>query len=52
MAEETKHINVRLPLDVHAAALKLAANDDRSLNKLIVRLIREAATRPAPKPKP
>ncbi|WP_232795227.1 toxin-antitoxin system HicB family antitoxin [Kitasatospora sp. NRRL B-11411] len=39
----TKHLNLRLPDDVHAAAVAAAAADDRSLNSWITTVVRRAA---------
>jgi predicted HicB family RNase H-like nuclease len=35
-----KTLNVRLPDDIHAALVTMAEQDDRSLNNMIVALIR------------
>ncbi|MFD8805397.1 toxin-antitoxin system HicB family antitoxin [Streptomyces sp. NPDC059597] len=39
----TKHVNLRLPDDVHAAAVVAAAADDRSLNSWLISVVRRAA---------
>ncbi|WP_354431879.1 toxin-antitoxin system HicB family antitoxin [Streptomyces sp. FZ201] len=39
----TKHVNLRLPDDVHAMAVAAAAADDRSLNSWLVSVVRRAA---------
>jgi hypothetical protein len=38
-------ITVRLPPEVHAAAVALATREDRTLNNLILRLVRQATER-------
>ncbi|MFB7084785.1 toxin-antitoxin system HicB family antitoxin [Streptomyces sp. NPDC056296] len=39
----TKHVNLRLPDDVHAMAAAAAAADDRSLNSWLISVVRRAA---------
>jgi len=39
----TKHVNLRLPDDVHALAVAAAAADDRSLNSWLISVVRRAA---------
>ncbi|MFG3296049.1 toxin-antitoxin system HicB family antitoxin [Streptomyces sp. NPDC048179] len=39
----TKHVNLRLPDDVHALAVAAAATDDRSLNSWMISIVRRAA---------
>ncbi|MEU9185892.1 toxin-antitoxin system HicB family antitoxin [Streptomyces sp. NPDC048484] len=39
----TKHVNLRLPDDVHAMAVAAAATDDRSLNSWLIAIVRRAA---------
>ncbi|MEU4982523.1 toxin-antitoxin system HicB family antitoxin [Streptomyces sp. NPDC021969] len=39
----TKHVNLRLPDDVHAMAVAAAAADDRSLNSWLTAVVRRAA---------
>lgn len=39
----TKHVNLRLPDDVHEKAVAAAAADDRSLNSWLVAIVRRAA---------
>ncbi|MFK4104460.1 toxin-antitoxin system HicB family antitoxin [Streptomyces sp. NPDC019531] len=38
----TKHVNLRLPDDVHAMAVTAAAADDRSLNSWLISVVRRA----------
>ncbi|WP_405777542.1 toxin-antitoxin system HicB family antitoxin [Streptomyces sp. NBC_01538] len=38
----TKHVNLRLPDDVHALAVAAAAADDRSLNSWLISVVRRA----------
>nr|WP_217687815.1 toxin-antitoxin system HicB family antitoxin [Streptomyces antibioticus] len=38
----TKHVNLRLPDDVHALAVAAAATDDRSLNSWLISVVRRA----------
>ena len=40
-----KHVNVRLSEDVHAALVAMAEADDRSLNNMIVVLIKDEQQR-------
>jgi predicted HicB family RNase H-like nuclease len=42
----TKHVNLRLPDDVHAAAVAAADADDRSLNSWLIAVVRQAASLP------
>jgi predicted HicB family RNase H-like nuclease len=35
-----KQLNLRLPDDIHAALTAMAEDDDRSLNKMVIALIR------------
>lgn len=44
MAEAVVKLMLRLPPDLHAALSEWARDDDRSLNNLIVRLLRRAVT--------
>jgi hypothetical protein len=39
----TKHVNLRLPDDVHEMAVAAAADDDRSLNSWLISVVRRAA---------
>lgn len=39
----TKHVNLRLPDDVHEMAVAAAAADDRSLNSWLIAVVRRAA---------
>jgi len=39
----TKHVNLRLPDDVHALAIAAADADDRSLNSWLIAVVRRAA---------
>ncbi|MGO1791704.1 MAG: Arc family DNA-binding protein [Micrococcaceae bacterium] len=39
----TKHVNLRLPDDVHEQAVSAAADDDRSLNSWLISVVRRAA---------
>jgi predicted HicB family RNase H-like nuclease len=39
----TKHVNLRLPDDVHEMAVAAAAVDDRSLNSWLIAVVRRAA---------
>ncbi|MCZ4511417.1 toxin-antitoxin system HicB family antitoxin [Streptomyces sp. ActVer] len=39
----TKHVNLRLPDDVHEMAVAAAAADDRSLNSWLISVVRHAA---------
>ncbi|MEH0422909.1 toxin-antitoxin system HicB family antitoxin [Streptomyces sp. B21-083] len=39
----TKHVNLRLPDDVHAMAVAAADADDRSLNSWLISVVRHAA---------
>jgi predicted HicB family RNase H-like nuclease len=41
--------SIRLPDDLHAAASKLASEEDRSLNNWIVQIIKRAISKPARK---
>ncbi len=45
MAEAEKKFTLRLPEDLHAALSRMAAEDDRSLHSMVVRILREAAER-------
>jgi hypothetical protein len=38
----TKHVNLRLPDDVHEMAVAASAADDRSLNSWLVAVVRRA----------
>jgi len=38
----TKHVNLRLPDDVHEMAVAAAAADDRSLNSWLIAIVRRA----------
>lgn len=38
----TKHVNLRLPDDVHALAVAAADADDRSLNSWLIAVVRRA----------
>ncbi|GGS41321.1 hypothetical protein GCM10010221_45140 [Streptomyces parvus] len=38
----TKHVNLRLPDDVHEKAVAAAASDDRSLNSWLISVVRRA----------
>lgn len=40
-----KHVNVRLPDDIHAVLAAMAEADDRSLNNMIVVLIKDEQQR-------
>ena len=42
MAEALVKFFVRVPPDLHAALVEWAREEDRSLNKLVVRLLRQA----------
>lgn len=44
MAELAVKLMLRLPPDVHATLTEWAREEDRSLNNLIVRLLRRAVT--------
>src|SRR6266536_2211701 len=44
-AEPTVNFTVRLPRSLHAAATEIASRDDRTLNNLIVHLLRREAER-------
>jgi hypothetical protein len=46
--EPSVSLQVRLPVSLHAAVKSIAAEDDRSLNAMIVRLLREAVARREP----
>ena len=37
-----KHVNLRLPDDLHALLVEAAKTDDRSLNSEIIHLLRQA----------
>nr|WP_307630572.1 toxin-antitoxin system HicB family antitoxin [Streptomyces turgidiscabies] len=39
----TKHVNLRLPDDVHTMAVAAASADDRSLNSWLIAVVRRAA---------
>ncbi|WP_095046566.1 toxin-antitoxin system HicB family antitoxin [Streptomyces sp. WM6386] len=39
-----KHVNLRLPDDLHEQAVAAAADDDRSLNSWLVAVVRRAVT--------
>ncbi|MDQ0934395.1 Arc family DNA-binding protein [Streptomyces turgidiscabies] len=39
----TKHVNLRLPDDVHEMAVAAASRDDRSLNSWLIAVVRRAA---------
>jgi hypothetical protein len=39
----TKHVNLRLPDDVHEMAVAAATADDRSLNSWLIAVVRRAA---------
>ncbi|WP_241989804.1 MULTISPECIES: Arc family DNA-binding protein [unclassified Streptomyces] len=39
----TKHVNLRLPDDVHSLAVDAATADDRSLNSWLIAVVRRAA---------
>ena len=41
-----KHVNLRLPDDVHELAVTAAAADDRSLNSWLVAVVRRATETP------
>ena len=45
MAEAEKKFTLRLPEDLHAALVRMAEADDRSLHSMVVRILREAAER-------
>ena len=47
----TKHVNLRLPDDVHEMAVAAASADDRSLNSWLIAVVRRAAA-PDETPKP
>jgi hypothetical protein len=50
-----RHVNLRLPDDVHARAVEAATDDDRTLNSWLIAVIRAAAenrTTPDPPRKP
>jgi hypothetical protein len=38
----TKHVNLRLPDDLHELAVAAAAGDDRSLNSWLISVVRSA----------
>ncbi|WP_173434263.1 toxin-antitoxin system HicB family antitoxin [Allosalinactinospora lopnorensis] len=38
----TKHVNLRLPDDLHELAVAAAATDDRSLNSWLISVVRRA----------
>ncbi|GAA3648349.1 toxin-antitoxin system HicB family antitoxin [Streptomyces fenghuangensis] len=38
----TKHVNLRLPDDLHERAVAAAADDDRSLNSWLISVVRRA----------
>jgi predicted HicB family RNase H-like nuclease len=40
--KKIKNVNLRMPHDLHAAAVALAQDEDRSLNSLIIRAVRDA----------
>jgi predicted HicB family RNase H-like nuclease len=42
-----KHVNLRLPDDLHALLVGAAKNDDRSLNSQIIHLLRRTLERSA-----
>lgn len=44
MAEKVVGLMLRLPPDLHAALTEWAKEEDRSLNNLIVRLLRRAVS--------
>jgi predicted HicB family RNase H-like nuclease len=46
---ETIKITVRLPEDLHEALVRMAAGDDRSLNSLLISLLRKAVESEPPK---
>ncbi|MDX3311141.1 toxin-antitoxin system HicB family antitoxin [Streptomyces sp. NPDC054884] len=48
----TKHVNLRLPDDVHALAVAAAAADDRSLNSWLISVVRRAAEAPGTPDRP
>ncbi|MBI3971859.1 MAG: toxin-antitoxin system HicB family antitoxin [Chloroflexi bacterium] len=43
--EPTVSLTLRLPYSLHAAAVELAAREDRTLNNLVVHLLRREAAR-------
>ena len=48
----TKHVNLRLPDDVHEMAVAAAAADDRSLNSWLISVVRRAAESGEPPHRP
>lgn len=38
----TKHVNLRLPDDLHELAVSAASDDDRSLNSWLISVVRRA----------
>ena len=40
-----KHVNLRLPDEVHAALIDMAEGEDRSLNNMVIVLIKEGQQR-------
>lgn len=40
-----KHVNLRLPDEIHAALIQMAEAEDRSLNNMLVVLIKEGQQR-------
>lgn len=42
MSEKVHHVNLRLPPDVHEAAVQLAKQQRRSLNGLFLALVEQA----------
>lgn len=45
-----KHVNVRLPDETHAALVAMAEAEDRSLNNMVVVLIKEGQQRRSAEP--
>jgi hypothetical protein len=41
-----KHVNLRLPDDIHQRAVEAATDDDRSLNSWLISVIRRATETP------